>query len=882
MHSNPSVLNSVATNIEDIPLQLDHFRSVMNADYLQLLFEQSSKGLFKNSLVDKTPSLQYPVEEAEHLDLIVQIAMANEQQIISRDELQDHGMLSSNSAFPFQYIVVLPLFSEEIKMGVMFLGYISRQPLLDMDISIFSNDLAEYLFNLSGKKAVKERLYLLTLGERLRNVKTKPQLCDLLKRQVHQELGIITSALFDFKEGAQMPGVNWFETATNQVDLDLLSLFYSNGMISGVIDSYKEQSKMGYGWYANLNTTPNLCKELLKLKEKGIGGVIVQPLFHDCKIARIWVLLTNADSLTWLADTHLLTLIGGQLIATVNTIDAKECQDLSVAEKRRFNRWEAEKELLVSLSKSLAATRNQADLIHVLNERIKPVFDCSHVVICTIDKETGHVKPTFLDPQSANCNDPRYQQISTDMYPMNNGHWDVTANSAIPSAFNLVDWVNLIDCPPYFKLNYDNGIKQMISIRLKCFDTLIGFWNICFSELRHWDASTLNLMQGIAEQISIAMSNILANETLEKREFEKSTLLSISNALSKARNKEEINKVFSYHLQKLFGSVQYSLHWLCEDQSYHYSYLWDSEVMAEGSPGAYQMYTAKYPVNDGVFDQVKATGQMILIDINKENERANCPTYLQFAKLHNFTHALAFPVYVGEEMPGVLFANFKKILEQEQKLVSCICSQLAVSVSNLIASEKVIRQFEEIKRYKQQLEEERIYLKEELETSNNYSEMVGNTECLREVFKLVSQVAATDSTVLILGETGTGKELVARAIHQESKRKEKLIVKINCAALPPNLIESELFGHEKGSFTGAVERRVGKFELASGGTLFLDEIGELPLELQSKLLRVLQEKEIERVGGKTTIPVDVRIIAATNRSLLHEVEAGRFRKDLYY
>ncbi len=146
----------------------------------------------------------------------------------------------------------------------------------------------------------------------------------------------------------------------------------------------------------------------------------------------------------------------------------------------------------------------------------------------------------------------------------------------------------------------------------------------------------------------------------------------------------------------------------------------------------------------------------------------------------------------------------------------------------------------------------------------------------------MAQVAYSDSTVLLLGETGTGKELVARAIHNSSPRKNKLMVKVNCAALPANLVESELFGHERGSFTGATERRLGKFELANGGTLFLDEIGEMPIDLQVKLLRALQEREIERIGGKGVIKVDVRIIAATNRDLEKEMEEGRFRSDLYY
>jgi len=160
--------------------------------------------------------------------------------------------------------------------------------------------------------------------------------------------------------------------------------------------------------------------------------------------------------------------------------------------------------------------------------------------------------------------------------------------------------------------------------------------------------------------------------------------------------------------------------------------------------------------------------------------------------------------------------------------------------------------------------------------------IIGESPTIQKIFRLLQLVAPSDTTVLLLGETGTGKELIARAIHNGSPRNGRSMIKLNCAALPANLIESELFGHERGSFTGAIERRIGKFELASGGTLFLDEIGEMRLESQVKLLRALQEKEIERIGGRTTIKVDARIIAATNLDLEKEVAEGRFRSDLYY
>jgi PAS domain S-box-containing protein len=188
----------------------------------------------------------------------------------------------------------------------------------------------------------------------------------------------------------------------------------------------------------------------------------------------------------------------------------------------------------------------------------------------------------------------------------------------------------------------------------------------------------------------------------------------------------------------------------------------------------------------------------------------------------------------------------------------------------------------EAEEQRRRLNLEKVYLQEEIEMEHNFGEIVGGSRSIKKLFREIERVAATDSTVLITGETGTGKELVARAIHGASARKDRVLVKVNCAALSPGLIESELFGHEKGAFTGATQRRVGRFELADGGSIFLDEIGDLPAELQVKLLRVLQDGEFERVGGSKTIRVDVRVMAATNRDLDRAVEEQRFRSDLYF
>ncbi len=195
---------------------------------------------------------------------------------------------------------------------------------------------------------------------------------------------------------------------------------------------------------------------------------------------------------------------------------------------------------------------------------------------------------------------------------------------------------------------------------------------------------------------------------------------------------------------------------------------------------------------------------------------------------------------------------------------------------------KLKQTVEELELLKNKLQEENIYLKQEIQIQHNFEEIISRSSQLNKVLKKLEQVAKTDSTVLILGETGTGKELIARAVHNISLRSKQPLVKVNCAALPASLIESELFGHEKGAFTGALTKKIGRFELANNGTIFLDEIGDLPLELQSKLLRVLQEGEFERLGNPQTIKVNVRIIAATNRKLEDEVKRGEFREDLYY
>ncbi len=231
----------------------------------------------------------------------------------------------------------------------------------------------------------------------------------------------------------------------------------------------------------------------------------------------------------------------------------------------------------------------------------------------------------------------------------------------------------------------------------------------------------------------------------------------------------------------------------------------------------------------------------------------------------------------GKKIPVIDTANYV-FIDGEEYLVG-----MAIDISKLRETEEKLQQvITELQALKDQLESENVYLRKEIGNRYGFEKIIGESEPLMHSLYRIKQVAPTDSTVLLEGETGTGKELFAASIHKLSKRRHKPFIKVNCASLPATLIESELFGHEKGAFTGAVQKQIGRFELADGGTIFLDEIGEIPVELQSKLLRILQEGEFERIGNPKTIKVDVRIVAATNRNLEKQIRKKLFRKDLYY
>lgn len=284
----------------------------------------------------------------------------------------------------------------------------------------------------------------------------------------------------------------------------------------------------------------------------------------------------------------------------------------------------------------------------------------------------------------------------------------------------------------------------------------------------------------------------------------------------------------------------------------------------------------RYKLGEGVTGRVIESGRpMAVPHIDEEPlflDRTGARSRMDKSKIS----FICVPIKEGTRVIGALSAD--RVVEKSSPLEEDV--RLLTIISGLIAQKAAL--LERINREKDQLREENLRLRKELSKKYSFNDIIGNSRKMQEVFYLINQVAKSNATVLLLGESGTGKELVANAIHYNSLRSDKPLVKVNCAALPSNLVEAELFGHEKGAFTGADRQKEGKFELANGGTIFLDEIGALALESQGKLLRVLQERELERLGGTKTIKVNVRLVAATNKDLASAVEDGGFREDLFY
>jgi formate hydrogenlyase transcriptional activator len=425
-----------------------------------------------------------------------------------------------------------------------------------------------------------------------------------------------------------------------------------------------------------------------------------------------------------------------------------------------------------------------------------------------------------------------------------------------------------------------NGIAAGLAVPLICQGKALGAMGVLSFQEGAFNEQDAELLTQIGIQVALAVQNALHFQQLQAaekevaRERDRSTLLlEINNAV-----------VSNLDLRELLKSISASLRRIIPHEGAFLT-LFNPERTRLRVQALDLQPQDKVPFEEGVTIELPGTPEGEAIASRKpvlvipviDVDRFFSP-WVQRALENGVRSGCAVPLIAhGRPLGALSVVSLREAAfnEEDAELLQQCSNQIAIAVENALA-------YREIEAVKNKLSQEKVYLEDEIRNELNFEEIIGQSPALRKVLQMVQTVSASDSTVLILGETGTGKELIARAIHNLSSRHERTMVKINCAAIPMGLLESELFGHEKGAFTGAIAQRIGRFELANRGTLFLDEVGDIPLELQPKLLRVLQEQQFERLGSTRTQQVDVRLVAATNCDLGKMVADKQFRSDLYY
>jgi formate hydrogenlyase transcriptional activator len=427
----------------------------------------------------------------------------------------------------------------------------------------------------------------------------------------------------------------------------------------------------------------------------------------------------------------------------------------------------------------------------------------------------------------------------------------------------------------------ENGIQSFCVVPLTTALRRLGAMGFgSRGQQRVYQEADVHFMQQVAKQVAVAVDNVLHDESAQaaQRQLTRERdhvrlLLEVNNAVVSHLSLDNLFPAVSDCLRRVIEHDGSALV-LYDQQTRRYrahvlSFAKNESFIKEGIAES----GCKMPANAAMAARKPAT--LNEKDLQTMAAESACAKYWIGEGARTFCSA---PLLFRDRVLGALDIGRRRedmFTPEEIELLGEVAKQIAIAVENAQA-------YREISELKDRLAKENLYLEEEARTEQNFGEIVGESAALRRVLKEVETVAPTGSTVLIRGETGTGKELIARALHDLSPRRERTFVKLNCAAIPTGLLESELFGHEKGAFTGAIMPKIGRFELAHQGTLFLDEVGDIPLELQPKLLRALQEQEFERLGSTRTIRVDVRLVAATNRDLARMVADGQFRSDLYY
>lgn len=604
--------------------------------------------------------------------------------------------------------------------------------------------------------------------------------------------------------------------------------------------------------------------------ELGMREEIVARLYYSNKIIGIMSVLSKTKNRFTQNDVTTVDSLSSLLAIALNNILSNE--ELRIREHQKAQ--------LLRMSSHIATIRVKEDLFRLIAEEMKSFVDFDDVVIALIDIEKQQYTVFLSDVTGTTSKHPDYKVANVQNFPiLKGGLVEKIYHSEKPLHIDIEQMHSAHPEIDSLRFAYNFGMRDEIVVRLTYSGKLIGMMGVLSKKKNRYTQKDIDTVSSLSSMVAIALNNIIANEELRLREQQKSQLLNISANIATVRDQNDLFHLIAEDVRSFiqFDSAVISV---VNEASTEFSvFMSDADPQLSAHENFKEVVKQTFPIEKGsVPYRVIHSDKPIIFDIRKEHFKNPEIEYLKHAYNFGMREELITRLTHSGKVIGafvLMSREHGRFSEKDIITLQSLSSLISISLNNILANQ-------EIESLSKQLEQDNIYLNEEIKSNYNFEEIIGESQPLQDVFKKVVQVAHVDSTVLILGETGTGKELIARAIHNLSARKGRPLIKVNCAALPAQLIGSELFGHEKGSFTGATDKRTGKFELANGSTIFLDEIGELPLELQAKLLRVLQEKEIERIGGEKSIRVDVRIIAATNRNLEKEVAAGKFRSDLYY
>jgi formate hydrogenlyase transcriptional activator len=525
---------------------------------------------------------------------------------------------------------------------------------------------------------------------------------------------------------------------------------------------------------------------------------------------------------------------------------------------------------LLAVSEAIASNRDLASLLQALAQQLNQVVQCDLIKVVLYDPDRKVMRLHTLQ-SSIYAVQPESLELTPEESPA--GQVWLTQR---PFLINNID--QLRPYPAVRERILKAGVRSFCMLPLNSAGRRLGALGFGSLDEDAYNECDVTFLEKVTRQVAVAVDNALNFEQAQTAQRELAAqrdrsrlLLEVNNAVVSILDLKQLLQTVSVRLREtlrhdfailaLYEEETKSFRVHALDSTRGWAYLEENEVV---------------PIAGTAGEQAIANRETIIINL-KDRKGFQSELTERIAALGIKSSCVA-PLISHNRTLGIVVVSSLRddaFSREDAELFSQISSQVAIAVENALA-------FNEIEALKNKLASEKIYLEEEIQSQFNFSEIIGQSPSLASAFKQVEIVAPTDSTVLIQGETGTGKELIAHAIHNLSNRRERTLVKMNCAAIPTGLLESELFGHERGAFTGAISQRVGRFELAHKGTLFLDEVGDIPLELQAKLLRVLQEGEFERLGSSRTQKVDVRLIAATNANLERMVADRQFRSDLFY